>query len=116
MKLWISLFYRSRITWPARFISFCYDLFKVQNIREDTANVSIDGYRTIIFDIVIEAPALFVYIQIQHDTISRYVLTDNGFMQFERNQTIGVNFYDPSGSLTIDERNIHILTVNQFMN
>ncbi|KAG4075854.1 hypothetical protein HA402_003680 [Bradysia odoriphaga] len=89
---------------------------KVQNIRQDIDDSSLDGYRTIIFDIIVEAPALFVYIQIQHDAISRFVLTDNGFMQFERNRTIGINFYDPTGSLTIDDRNIRILTVNQFMN
>lgn len=92
------------------------NFFQIQNIRSDIANMSDDGYRTITFDIVIEAPALFVYIQIQHDAIDRYVLTDNGFMQFERNQTIGVNFYDPTGSAAFDERNVHVITVNQFMN
>lgn len=87
----------------------------MQNILHN--NICQDnGYRKIVFDIVIEAPALFVYIQIQHDSIDQYELTDNGFMQFQRKQTIGVRFSDPSCSVIFSERNIHILTVNKFMN
>ncbi|KAJ6639178.1 Beta-mannosidase [Pseudolycoriella hygida] len=86
---------------------------KVQNIRNESCQDP--GYRITTFDVSIEAPAIFVYIEIHHDAIDRYELSDNGFMQFQRNQTVGVKFYDPNGVISLGEENVHILTVNKFM-
>lgn len=65
--------------------------------------------------IEINSPAYFVYILFTHNTITRYKLSDNGFIQLEPSQEIVVIYRNPNCSQNITVNNFKIKTLNQFL-
>ncbi|XP_037951778.1 beta-mannosidase-like [Teleopsis dalmanni] len=64
--------------------------------------------------ILVNYPALFVYIELQHHRIVNYTLSDNGFVQVVPAKMVHIE-YQETECITITMANIKILTMNQFM-
>ena len=77
-------------------------------------NVCTSDRRIIKFDIQVQAPAIFVYIQINHPAVDKYALSNNGFMQLDNMQSIDLTLKDPKCDIDINVENIEILTVNDW--
>ncbi|XP_055904783.1 beta-mannosidase [Eupeodes corollae] len=64
--------------------------------------------------IKIQRPALFVYIEIIHSSVTTYTLSKNGFLQLDPIQMVHLEFQSKKCiDLTLD--NIKVTTVNQYM-
>lgn len=62
------------------------------------------------------APALFVYVQVKHQNIDTYQLSKNGYIQINPVENFTITFLDSDCTLTFEEENIHVLSVNEFVN
>lgn len=85
--------------------------FKVQ-IASQTCQ---DGEHKIEFTTTVQYPAVFVYVQIEHDSVDVYKLSRNGFMQLDESEPLTLTFRNTDCGVIIEEKNIKVLTINQFM-
>lgn len=73
------------------------------------------GAHKISLEVKIQSPAVFTYIALMHDSIKKYRLSKNGFMQFEPIQVVQVTFQNPDCQYNITTGNFLIKTLNQFL-
>lgn len=74
------------------------------------------GHHETTVKVTVTAPAVFVYIQIKHEEIHKFELSRNGFIQVKPIENLTISFSNPNCVLNIEEENIIILTVNDFVN
>lgn len=63
----------------------------------------------------IEHPAIFVDIQLNHDQIPVYQLSNNGFLQFDPIQTIHLTFENPNCNIDVKNSDFIVNTLNSFL-
>lgn len=71
------------------------------------------GSRHSVLELKTHYPALFVYIQINE--VDQYTLSENGFMLVSSPYTVTLDYDDINCNSTLNEKNIKIMTVNNFL-
>lgn len=66
-------------------------------------------------EISITAPAIFVYVQMNHDQIHEYQFSKNGFIQTEPLVALDISYINPNCTFEINNNHFKVLTVNDFL-
>lgn len=65
-------------------------------------------------NIVVAKPALFLYLELLNTNITRYKLSNNGFMMLVPTKMVHLEFYSDE-CMDVKENDFKVITVNQYM-
>ncbi|XP_036224160.2 beta-mannosidase [Bactrocera oleae] len=83
------------------FFTYCY------RVNNEYANI-------ISLNIVVAKPALFLYLELLNTNITRYKLSNNGFMMLVPTKMVHLEFYSDE-CMDVKENDFKVITVNQYM-
>lgn len=87
---------------------------KIQ-LKLDLSSRCKNDFTNTFFEILVNAPAIFIYIQINHPELQYYTLSKNGFMQNEPIQVVYLAFENPGCSINLQDGHFSVSTLNEFM-
>lgn len=87
---------------------------KIQ-LKLDLTSRCKNDFTNTFFEILVNAPAIFIYIQINHPELQYYTLSKNGFMQNEPIQVVYLAFENPGCSINLQDEHFSVSTLNEFM-
>lgn len=73
------------------------------------------GSHKISLEVSVNSPAIYMSISLQHESITKYKLSKNGFMQFEPIQVVDVTFENPGCAQEIKVEHFKAFTLNKYL-
>ena len=97
-------------------------LFKtIKSVKDPKLTINIasnrceNNFHRVAVEIKIQSPAIFIYVELRHKDIPKYLLSNNGFMQLEPIQTLQVTFDNPKCKFNITSSDFIVKTLNKFV-
>lgn len=73
------------------------------------------GSHKISLEVSVNTPAIYMSISLEHESITKYKLSKNGFMQFEPIQVVDVTFENPNCAQEIKIEHFKAFTLNKYL-